>query len=107
VAALNYGSDPPRRCFDYRSMTISDDVARQEEQYLRTIGQALRQSGGSSSDVVRVHCILPDRRDFEPCRVLLRRDFGEERPAVAMIGVGRIDPRVKIEIEVTARREAT
>jgi hypothetical protein len=24
-----------------------------------------------------------------------------------MIGVGRIDPRVKIEIEVTARREAT
>ncbi|EST36131.1 hypothetical protein M878_03245 [Streptomyces roseochromogenus subsp. oscitans DS 12.976] len=50
--------------------------------------------------------LLPDRADFEPCRPVLRRCFGEIRPAATMVGCGLADPRMKIEIEVYARRGA-
>ena len=44
--------------------------------------------------------------DFEPCWPLLRGYwFGEAvLPAATMIAAGLADPRMKIEIEVTARR---
>jgi enamine deaminase RidA (YjgF/YER057c/UK114 family) len=35
---------------------------------------------------------------------VLRGVFGEIRPAATMIAAGLSDPRMKIEIEVTARR---
>ncbi|MBV8705307.1 MAG: hypothetical protein JO118_16535, partial [Acetobacteraceae bacterium] len=58
----------------------------------------------SFAEVVRVRYILPDAADFEPCRPVLRRVFGEARPAATMIAAGLADPRMRIEIEVTARR---
>ena len=90
--------------FDYAAMTISDDVCEQAEQALRNIGAALAEAGSSFADVVRVRYILPDAADFEPCWPVLRRHFGEVRPAATMIAAGLSDPRMKIEIEVTARR---
>ena len=92
--------------FDYAAMTISSDVREQAEQTLRNIGQALAEAGSSFVDVVRVRYILPDATDFEPCWPVLRRYFGEVRPAATMIAAGLSDPRMKIEIEVTARRTA-
>ena len=89
--------------FDYATMTISDDVRDQAEQALSNIGTALAEAGSSSTDVVRVRYILPDAADFEPCWPVLRRHFGEVRPAATMIAAGLSDPRMKIEIEVTAR----
>ncbi|HEX5227927.1 MAG TPA: RidA family protein [Bryobacteraceae bacterium] len=89
--------------FDYKTMTISSDVIEQAEQCLRNIEQALAEAGAKFSDVVRVRYILPRAEDFEPCWPVLRRCFGESRPAATMISAGLIDPRVKIEIEVTAR----
>ena len=90
--------------FDYTTMTISPDVREQAEQVLRNIGQALAEAGSSFADVVRVRYILPDAADFEPCWPVLRRAFGEARPAATMIAAGLADPRMRIEIEVTARR---
>ena len=90
--------------FDYRTMTISEDVAEQAEQALRNIGEALSEAGSSYADVVRVRCILPKAADFEPCWPILRRYLGEVRPAATMIQAGLSDPRMKIEIEATARR---
>ncbi len=92
--------------FDYATMTISPDVREQAEQTLRNIGQALAEAGSSFADVVRVRYILPDVADFEPCWPVLRRCFGEVRPAATMIAAGLSDPRMRIEIEVTARRAA-
>jgi enamine deaminase RidA (YjgF/YER057c/UK114 family) len=89
--------------FDYETMTISDDVTKQAEQCLLNIEQALAAAGSAVSDVVRVRYILPRVEDFESCWPVLRRYFGEVRPAATMIAAGLIDPRVKIEIEVTAR----
>jgi enamine deaminase RidA (YjgF/YER057c/UK114 family) len=88
--------------FNYETMTISDEVTEQAEQTLRNIGQVLAEAGSSFADVVRVHYILPDPVDFKPCWPVLRQYFGEVRPAATMLSAGLADPRMKIEIEVTA-----
>jgi enamine deaminase RidA (YjgF/YER057c/UK114 family) len=92
--------------FDYAAMTIADDVVAQCEQVIRNIQAALAEAESSLADVVRVHYILPSRDDFEPCWPVLRRAFGDIRPAATMIVAGLSDPRMKIEIEVTARRRS-
>jgi enamine deaminase RidA (YjgF/YER057c/UK114 family) len=88
--------------FDYAAMTISEDVAQQAEQCLKNIDAALRQAGASLRDVVRVVYVLPDGRDFPKCWPVLRKYFGDVRPAAMMISAGLADPRMKIEIEATA-----
>ena len=88
--------------FDYATMTISDDVVMQAEQCLKNIASALQQAGSSLQDAVRVTYVLPQTADFEPCWPVLRKYFGEVRPAAMMISAGLVDPRMKIEIEVTA-----
>lgn len=90
--------------FDYSNMTISDDVVEQTEQCLRNIEAALQEAGASLRDVVRVTYVLPDGTEFEACWPVLRKYFGEVRPAAMMISAGLADPRMKIEIEVTALR---
>ena len=90
--------------FDYATMAIAGDVVAQCEQALANIAAVLEQAGSSFADVIRVRYLLPDRDDFEPCWPLLRRAFGEVRPAATMQVCGLSDPRMRIEIEVTARR---
>lgn len=92
--------------FDYATMSISDDLLVQADQCLRNIETALRAAGASLADVVRVTYLLPNAADFEPCWPVLRRYFGDVRPAATMISAGLADPRMRIEIEVTARRRA-
>ncbi len=89
--------------FDYATMSISSDVAEQADQCLKNIESALRQAESSLKDVVRVTYVLPDGTDFERCWPVLRQYFGDVRPAAMMICAGLADPRMKIEIEVTAR----
>jgi enamine deaminase RidA (YjgF/YER057c/UK114 family) len=90
--------------FDYATMTIADDVVAQAEQCLTNIDAALGQAGATSADIVRVRYLLPDRTDFESCWPVLRGYFDNVRPAATMIECGLSDPRMRIEIEVTARR---
>jgi enamine deaminase RidA (YjgF/YER057c/UK114 family) len=90
--------------FDYSTMTLPDGIVEQTEQCFRNIQSALKQAGSSLADVVRVHYIVPHAADFQECWPVLRKYFGEVRPAATMIAAGLIDPRMKIEIEVTARR---
>lgn len=92
--------------FDYATMTIADDVVAQAEQALANVERALRAAGSSPADVVRVRYYLPDRADFEPCWPTLRAFFGDARPAATMLVAGLADPRMRIEIEVTAMRPA-
>jgi enamine deaminase RidA (YjgF/YER057c/UK114 family) len=91
--------------FDYASMTISDSLTGQTEQCLRNIQAALEHAGASMEDVVRVTYVVPTAEDFPQCWPILRRYFGHVRPAAMMISAGLADPRMKIEIEVTACRQ--
>jgi enamine deaminase RidA (YjgF/YER057c/UK114 family) len=92
--------------FDYATMTISDDVAEQVRQTLENIVSALAEAGFSLADVVRARYILPSAEDFPACWPILREYFGEIRPASTMLVAGLADPRMHVEIEVTARRSA-
>jgi enamine deaminase RidA (YjgF/YER057c/UK114 family) len=85
-------------------MTISDDLLEQAEQCFRNIEAALKQAGASLTDVVRVTYILPNASDFQKCWPVLRKHFGDIRPACTMISAGLAQPNMKIEIEVTALR---
>jgi formimidoylglutamate deiminase len=88
---------------DYATMELADDVVAQTRQCLANLADALAQAGCTFADVVRVRYMLPHAEDFEPCWPLLREAFGESRPAATMIVCGLIDPRMRIEIELTAR----
>ena len=90
--------------FDYATMSISANILQQTEQCLKNIDAALRQAESSLKDVVRVTYILPNGAEFAQCWPALRNYFGEIRPAATMISAGLVDPRMKIEIEVTARK---
>ncbi len=88
--------------FDYATMTLPQGLLEQTERALGNIEAALQQAGASLRDVVRVTYILPDAAEFEQCWPVLRRFFGEIRPAATMLNAGLVDPRMRIEIEVTA-----
>jgi len=93
--------------FDYASMTIADGIVEQTEQCLRNIESALAQAGATLRDVVRVTYVVPDASEFPACWPVLRKHFGGVRPAAMMISAGLADARMRIEIEVTARRTAS
>ena len=90
--------------FNYSTMVISESPAEQADQCMRNIQSALRQADADLKDVVRVRYILPNGTDFKECWPVLAKYFGEVRPAATMICAGLLDPRMKIEIEVTARK---
>ena len=93
--------------FDYSTMTISSDIVEQTGQCLKNIASALQQAGSSIADVVRVTYVLPDASQFERCWPVLREYFNDVRPAAMMISSGLADPRMLIEIEVTALKNLT
>src|SRR5262249_31020772 len=92
--------------FDYAKSTISDDVEEQVHQTFRNIAAALEQAGASLADVGRANYILPRAEDWPRIVPLLGRYFGEIRPASTAIVAGLVDPRMRIEIEVTVRKPA-
>jgi enamine deaminase RidA (YjgF/YER057c/UK114 family) len=89
--------------FDYSTMSISGNLVEQTEQCLKNIEAALQQAGATLRDVVRVTYVLPNGEEFPECWPVLRKYFGDIRPAAMMISADLADPRMKIEIEVTAR----
>jgi enamine deaminase RidA (YjgF/YER057c/UK114 family) len=90
--------------FDYAQMTIADDPAEQARQAVRNIETALAEAGASLADVVRVKYYVPEAADWPAIARVLGEVFGAIRPAATALICGLVDPRMKIEIEVTARR---
>jgi enamine deaminase RidA (YjgF/YER057c/UK114 family) len=89
--------------FDYAQMTIVEDPAEQARQAFRNIEKALAEAGGTLADVVRVRYYVPDAADWPAIVAVLGEVFGTIRPAATALFCGLVDPRMKIEIEVTAR----
>lgn len=90
--------------FDYKTMAISDDIVEQTEACFRNIRDALEQLDSSVDEIVRVRYFLPNRADFESCWPVLKKYLHRAKPAATMLVTGLYDERMKIEIEVTARR---
>jgi enamine deaminase RidA (YjgF/YER057c/UK114 family) len=89
--------------FDYAAMTISDDPARQCQQCFANLQGALAQAGCTLKDVVRVRYYLTSAELFGVLAPLFGRYFADTRPAATAVVCGLIDPRMALEIEVTAR----
>ena len=92
--------------YNYATMTISDNIVEQTEQCLQNISAALKQANASINDVVRVTYVLPNASEFELCFPVLKKYFGTVRPAVMMLAAGLADAAMKIEIQVTAKKQA-
>lgn len=90
--------------FDYATMSIAPDIESQTNQCLKNIQSALKHAGSSMLDIVRVHYILTDPAEFPKTWPILKQYLGESRPVATMLEAGLADPRMKIEIEVTAIR---
>ena len=90
--------------FDYAQMTIVADPAEQARQAFRNIEKALTEAGATLADIVRVRYYLPNISDWPAIVPVLGEVFGTIRPAATALICGLVDPRMKIEIEVTARR---
>jgi enamine deaminase RidA (YjgF/YER057c/UK114 family) len=90
--------------YDYAKMTIAADVEAQARQAFANIGKALAEAGCTLGDVVRATYYLTDRRDFEKLAPIFGEHFRDIRPASTAIICQLIEPAMKIEIEVTARR---
>ena len=92
--------------FDYRTGAISEEVALQTEQCFRNIQWALEQAGSGMADLVRIRIYLANAADFAAVAPIVGRWCREARPANTTIVSALVDPRMKIEIEVTAKKRA-
>lgn len=92
--------------FDYTTMTISVDPAEQTRQAFRNIAAALAEAGATLDDVVRVTYYLIEREAFQKLAPVFGEHFARARPAATAVVCGLVDERMKIEIEVTARKGA-
>lgn len=91
--------------FDYAAGTISDDAAEQTRQTFANIETALGKADASIGDIVRARYIVKNADDWDIIGVVLGEILGDARPAATAIIADLIDPRMKIEIEVTANRQ--
>lgn len=90
----------------YKDGQIADDVASQAQQSLENIAAALAQAEASLADVVRVVAYVTDASYFEAIAPVLGRAFKGVRPANTTVVCGLVDPRMKVEIQVTALKQA-
>ncbi|MDE0779963.1 MAG: RidA family protein [Alphaproteobacteria bacterium] len=90
--------------FDYETMTIADDVVEQGHQVFRNIARTLAAARCSFSDLVRVTFYVSSGEDYELLMPVFKQYLGPNPPAATALIVQLVDPRMKIEIEATARR---
>ena len=89
--------------FDYATMTIADDPVAQTRQAFRNIESALAQSAGAPlSSIVRAQYFVPRAEDWKVIAPVIGEILGDIRPAATALVCDLIDPRMRIEVEVTA-----
>lgn len=81
---------------------IPEDVVEQTHFAFQTIAWALEQAGSSLSDVVRGRIVVADRKDEARLIAVIGSYLKPVRPALTMFVAELLDPRLKIEIDVTA-----
>ena len=90
--------------YDYATMVMPEDAGEQARNAFATISHALDQAGSSIKDVVRVRYIITHADYADTVFPIFGRYFATARPAATLIVAGLLQPQMKIEIEVTARR---
>ena len=89
---------------NYETGEMADDVVEQTKQCFRNIEAALAKAGASKDDLLRIRVFLTDRDDFEQVAPLIGDFCRNARPANTSIASPLLEARMKIEIEVTAKK---
>jgi len=90
--------------YDYSRMRIEQSVTAQAHQAFRNIAAALSEAGAAMDDVLRVNYYLASRHDFRTVAPIFGEYLGSARPAATAVICDFIEPEIRIEIEVTARK---
>ena len=89
--------------FDYARMTIVDDPVAQTRQAFRNIEAALAEAGGATlSGIVRATYYVPRADDWKAIGPVVGEILRDVRPAFTVLVCDLVDPRMRIEVEVTA-----
>ncbi|WP_371347387.1 RidA family protein [Ancylobacter sp. IITR112] len=91
--------------YDYAAMELPEDLVAQTHGCFRNIAAALAEAGASLDDVVRVRYIVTRAEYADSVFPIFGQYFAKARPAATLIVAGLLQPEMKIEIEVTARRQ--
>lgn len=92
--------------FDYDTMEIADNITDQAEQAFQNVKWSLDKAGASFSDVVRIRIIVASMSDYPAAAEVIGKYCAEALPANTTWIAALPDPRIKIEIEVTAHKNA-
>jgi enamine deaminase RidA (YjgF/YER057c/UK114 family) len=88
-------------------VVFEGDMARQTGQALLNVGQALAEFDASLADVVQTRLYVTDISRWAEVGQAHRMAFGSVLPAASMVQVAAlIDPRLLVEVEAVAHREA-
>ncbi len=90
--------------FDYAAGTISDDPVEQTHQTFRNIEKALDEAGSSFVEATRIRVYVAEQSDFEAIAPVIGSYMRDASPANTTVVSSLVDPRMKIEIEITTRK---
>ena len=90
--------------FDYATMTISDDVGEQARRTWENIADVLENAGSNLGEIVQFLLIFPNREDLGVIGQVMKEVL-PHKPTGTAICANLVDPRIKIEIQVTAKRK--
>lgn len=91
--------------YDYATMQLPEDLVAQTHACFHNIAAALAEAGAGLDDVVRVRYIVTDASYADTVFPIFGSYFAKAWPAATLIVAGLLQPEMKIEIEVTARRQ--
>ena len=93
--------------YDYATMRLPGDAGQQARNILRTVDAVLTDAGFAMGDVVRQQIFVTGREHAGPVLDVCGEVFTDIRPASAIYVVsGLLDPAMKVEIEITAKRRS-
>jgi enamine deaminase RidA (YjgF/YER057c/UK114 family) len=90
--------------FDYATMIISDDVGEQARRTWKNIADVLEKAGSNLGEIVQFLLIFPNREDLSVIGQVMKEVL-PHKPTGTAICANLVDPRIKIEIQVTAKRK--
>jgi len=92
--------------YDYATMTMPDAVEEQTRNCFRTIARVLEEAGFALTDAARATYYITDHADADRVLAVCGEFLGNIRPAATLLVVaGLLKPEMKVEIEVTAKRQ--
>jgi enamine deaminase RidA (YjgF/YER057c/UK114 family) len=90
--------------FDYTQGTISEDVVEQARQTFKNIETYLALADCGLGDIVKATYIVTEPEDWQTVIPVIGEYMRDVRPVATAFVARLVDPRMKIEIDVTARR---